>query len=135
MSELRHTNETIENDIQGIINRIFTNLIMIDHILYKANAYTSINLGKKVGDFGNHHDCRFGKWFIGEGKKQFGHTKSYAKIDKPHATVHNKVIEAITCIEGKDSCVANRDIILKDFKEMEIASGELFMLIENMIDE
>lgn len=135
MTELRNTNETIENEIQGIKNRIFTNLIMIDHILFKANAYTSINLGKKVGNFSTHHDCRFGKWFVGEGKKQFGHTQSYAKIDKPHATVHNKIIEAIKCIEGEDSCVANRDTILKDFKEMEIASGELFALVEHMIDE
>lgn len=135
MTELRNTNETIENEIQGIKNRIFTNLIMIDHILFKANAYTSINLGKKVGDFSTHHDCRFGKWFVGKGKKQFGHTQSYAKIDKPHATVHNKIIEAIKCVEGEDSCVANRDTILKDFKEMEIASGELFALVEHMIDE
>ncbi|MFA6195822.1 MAG: methyl-accepting chemotaxis protein [Sulfurimonas sp.] len=135
MSELRHTNETIEHEIQGIKNRIFVNLIMIDHILFKANAYTSINLGKKVEDFSTHHDCRFGKWFVGDGKKQFGHTPSYQKIDQPHATVHNKVIDAIKCIEAKESCVAQRDTILKDFKEMEIASDELFGLVENMIDE
>ena len=135
MSELRQTNETIELEIQGIKNRIFVNLIMIDHILFKANAYTSINLGKKIGDFGTHHDCRFGKWFVGEGKKQFEHTKSYAKIDKPHAIVHNKIIESLKCVEGKDNCIANRELILQDFKEMELASGELFALVEHMIDE
>ncbi len=135
MSQLRHTNETIEDEIQGIKNRIFVNLIMIDHILFKADAYTSINLGKKVGNFGTHHDCRFGKWFVGEGKKQFGHTPSYQKIDRPHSSVHNKVREAIKCVEDEDNCVANRDIILQDFTEMEIASGELFALVEHMIDE
>ncbi len=39
------------------------------------------------------------------------------------------------CIEGKDSCVENRDAILKDFQEMEIASNKLFTFIEDMIDE
>ena len=135
MENLRDTNEIIENDIQGIKNRIFTNLIMIDHILFKANAYTSINLGKKVGEFGNHHDCRFGQWYENEGKQEFGNTQSYKKIDKPHATVHNKIIESIKCIEGEDTCVENRDAILKDFKEMEIASNELFTFVEEMIDE
>lgn len=135
MEQLRDTNETIERDIQGIKSRIFVNLIMIDHILFKANGYTSINLGKKVGDFSSHHDCRFGKWFADEGKKQYGHTQSYAKIDKPHATVHNMLIDAIKCIEGDDSCVINRDKILNAFKELEVASEELFSLAENMIDE
>lgn len=135
MEHLRDTNEIIENDIQGIKNRIFTNLIMIDHILLKANAYTSINLGKKVGEFENHHDCRFTKWFENEGRQEFSNTQSYKKIDEPHATVHNKILEAMKCIEGKDSCVENRDAILKDFQEMEIASNKLFTFIEDMIDE
>lgn len=135
MSQLRHTNETIENEIQSIKNRIFVNLIMIDHILFKANAYNSINLGKKIGDFGTHHDCRFGKWFVGEGKKQFGHSTSYQKIDKPHSIVHNKVIEAIKCVETQDRCITNKNIILQNFTEMEIASDELFALVEHMIDE
>lgn len=135
MAQLRDTNETIEADIQGIKSRIFVNLIMIDHILFKANGYTSINLGKKVGDFGTHHDCRFGKWYKSEGKKQFGHTNSYAKIAKPHSVVHNMLIDAVKCVDGDDSCVMNRDKILKDFKEMEIASAEMFTLVEHMIDE
>lgn len=135
MAHLRDTNETIEKDIQGIKNRIFTNLIMIEHLIFKANAYTSINLGKKEGEFNDHHDCRFGRWFVGEGKQQFGHTQSYMKIDKPHSVVHTKVIEAMKCIEGEDTCVENRDLILKDFQEMEIASTELFSLVEDMIDE
>lgn len=136
MMQLRDTNETIETQIQGIKDRIFVNLIMIDHILFKANAYTSINIGKKVGTFGTHHECRFGKWYDGDGKKKFGHTKSYKMIDAHHATVHNKVREAIKCLEGEeDTCIAQKELILKDFKEMEIASGELFELAIQMIDE
>ena len=135
MIQLRDTNENIEGQIQGIKDRIFVNLIMIDHILFKANAYTSITIGKKIAEFGTHHECRFGKWYDGEGKKQFGHTQSYQKIEPYHATVHNKVREAVKCVEGEDTCIAQKDLILKDFKEMEIASGELFELAIQMIDE
>ncbi|MBU0631646.1 CZB domain-containing protein [bacterium] len=135
MMQLRDTNENIEGQIQSIKDRIFINLIMIDHILFKANAYTSINIGKKNTEFGTHHECRFGKWYDEEGKKQFGHTQSYKKIEQHHAVVHNKVREAVKCVEDEDTCIAQKDIILKDFKEMEIASGELFELAIQMIDE
>lgn len=135
MTELRETNEGIESDIESIQNRIFVNLIMIDHILFKTNAYSSITLGRKIGQFGTHHDCRLGKWYQTEGKARFAHSSSYKKMDKPHAVVHENVIEAVKCVEGEDTCLENRDMILRDFKAMEIASGELFILAENMIDE
>ena len=135
MTHLRDSNEAIEDEVQNIKNRIFVNLIMIDHILFKANAYSSINLAKKTGEFDKHHSCRLGIWYFGDGKKLFGHTKSYQNIDKPHAVVHNKAIDAMKYIEGKDTCIDNKERILEDFKEMEIASAELFILIENMIDE
>ncbi len=135
MSELEKTNENIEHEIKQIQNRIFVNLIMIDHILFKTNAYSSINLGRKVGNFGTHHDCRLGKWYATEGKTRFGHSSSYKKMDAPHAVVHHNVIEAVKCVEGEDTCLANRDMILADFKAMEVASGELFTLAEAMIDE
>ncbi|MCX6052757.1 MAG: CZB domain-containing protein [Campylobacterales bacterium] len=108
---------------------------MIDHILFKTNAYSSIILGKKVGNFGTHHDCRLGKWYTSEGKQRFGHSSSYKKMDAPHAVVHHNVIDAIKCVEGEDTCLENKDAILKDFKAMEVASAELFVLAENMIDE
>jgi methyl-accepting chemotaxis protein len=135
MTELRDTNESIEGEIQAMQNRIFVNLIMIDHILFKTNAYASINLGKKVGEFANHTGCRLGKWYGTQGKERFGHTPSYKAMDKPHAVVHDNIIDAIKCVEGKDTCLENRDTILKEFAAMEIASGELFALAEKMITE
>lgn len=135
MLKLRDTNEAVQSDVENIKSRIFVNLIMIDHILFKANAYTSINIGKKVGSFGSHSECRFGKWFFGDGKKQFGDSQSYNKIDKPHASVHNCAIDIMKQIEGVDNSLENRETVLMDFKEMEIASAELFHLVETMIDE
>jgi methyl-accepting chemotaxis protein len=135
MKTLKDTNEEIDNEVSGIKSRIFVNLIMIDHILFKTNAYTTINLGKKVSEFGDHQNCRLGKWYVDEGKKLFGKTPSYKAMEKPHAIVHDNVIDAVKCVEGEDTCLANREVILKDFSAMEEASYELFRLAENMIDE
>jgi methyl-accepting chemotaxis protein len=135
MGNLKEANEEVDKEIGSIKSRIFVNLIMIDHILFKTNAYTSINLGKKVSEFGDHKNCRLGKWYAGEGRAMFGQTPSYTAMDKPHAIVHDNVIEAVKCVEGEDTCLADRDLIIKDFKAMEEASSELFLLAEQMIDE
>jgi methyl-accepting chemotaxis protein len=135
MTALEHTNQNVDLQVQNIQNRIFVNLIMIDHILFKTNAYTSITLGKKVSDFGTHHDCRLGQWYDTKGKSRFGHLKSYKQMAQPHAIVHTNIIEAVKCVEGKDTCLANREMILQDFQAMEEASSKLFELAEEMIDE
>ena len=135
MNKLRDTNEIIDKETQSIKNRIFVNLIMIDHILFKTNAYTSINLGKTIANFGDHHSCRFGKWYEGEGKEMFGNAPSFKKIEKPHAIVHNNVMDSMKCVDGVGSCVANKNAIIKDFTDMEQASSELFVLAEAMINE
>jgi len=135
MNELKDNTQEIDNEVISIQDRIFVNLIMIDHILFKTNAYSSINLGKKVSEFTDHHNCRFGKWYDGEGKNRFSKTSSYPKIDKPHSIVHDSVLQSMTCLEGVDTCIENKEMILNDFKVMEKASAELFVLAENMIDE
>lgn len=135
MSELCDINETIDKEIHGIQSRIFVNLIMIDHILFKTNAYSSINLGKVIGSFPDHHNCRLGKWYESDGKKVFGKTTNYKKLDAPHSIVHNNIIDAIKCVDGEDTCVENKEFILNSFKNMELASAELFVIAEDMIDE
>ena len=135
MATLKDDTQIIEEDVTNIQDRIFVNLIMIDHILFKTNAYASINVGKKVAEFGNHHQCRLGKWYEGEGKKHFGNTPSFSKMNSPHAVVHDNVIKSVACVDGEDTCVANKDMIVDNFKKMEEASAELFLLAEAMIEE
>ncbi|MBD3809992.1 MAG: CZB domain-containing protein [Sulfuricurvum sp.] len=135
MNGLLQMTENIDQEVSVIQDRIFINLIMIDHIVFKTNAYTSINLGRKIGEFGSHHHCRLGKWYSTDGKNRFGHLENFKKMDKPHAIVHDNIVEAMKCLEGEDTCVANREIILKDFQEMEKASSELFKFAEAIVDE
>ena len=135
MHTLSSANQEVEKEIQSIKGRIFVNLIMIDHILFKSNTYSSINLAQKLGAFSDHHNCRLGKWYEGEGRAVFGKTSSFQNMQKPHARVHDNALLAIQCIEGEDTCVANKEMIMAAFIDMEKASAELFVLAENMIDE
>ena len=135
MGTLRNNTEKIDADVTVIQDHIFINLIMIDHILFKTNAYSSISIGKKIGDFSDHHNCRLGKWYENEGKKRFGDTPSYPKIDKFHAIVHNNVLESVACVAYENACVSHKDMILKSFIDMEEASTRLFSLAESMVEE
>lgn len=135
MVHLSQSTTGINQNLCIIEDRIFVNLAMIDHILFKTNAYASINMGKKVSEFSNHTGCRLGKWYAGEGKMKFSQTTNYTLMDKPHAIVHNNVLDAIKCLDSEEGCIANRDAILMDFQAMEAASSELFKLMESMVDQ
>jgi len=135
MNELKNTNESIHKEVQIIQSKIFINLIMIDHILFKTNAYTSMNLGKKTNTFGDHKTCRLGQWYAKEGKAIFGNTPSFKNLDKPHTIVHNNIIDALKCLDGGDHCIEHEEKTLKNFQEMETASNELFALMEQMVHE
>ncbi len=135
MQTLLRSTTHIDEEVTNIQDRIFINLIMIDHIVFKTNAYTSINLAKKVAEFGDHHHCRLGKWYANAGKERFGHLESFKLMDKPHAIVHQNVMESLACLDGQDTCVANRDMILKDFEDMENASSQLIALAEKIVDK
>ena len=133
MSMLSQSTTSVNQNLTMIEDRIFVNLAMIDHILFKTNAYSSIQMGKKVSEFSDHHTCRLGKWYKEQGKQKFSTTPNYALMDKPHAIVHTNVLDAIKCLDSNEGCITNRDKILEDFQAMERASSELFGLMESMV--
>ena len=137
MSELRDSNEETSKLIRQIDGRIFMNLVMIDHVLFKANAYASLSAGKLISEFQDHSSCRLGQWYETEGKTRYGHTPSYKLLLEPHKIVHQNVRGALEClVNGNlDECVAIKEKILTDFEEMEVASHNLFEIAERMIDE
>lgn len=133
MATLSQSTTGINTELSIIEDRIFVNLAMIDHILFKTNAYSSINMGKKLSEFSDHKGCRLGKWYQDEGRTKFSTTKNYSLMDKPHSIVHSNVLDAIKCLDSTEGCIANRDKILEDFKAMEEASAQLFRLMEEMV--
>ena len=113
----------------------FAALVKADHIVFKANVYDTV-----LHDDGNeseqidHHACRFGKWYEGEGKESLGHLPSYKSILAPHKKVHesaNKNVTLTNNILTEEALPA----ILKNFKDMEEASDELFLMLNSLGEE
>lgn len=61
---------TIEKDNRHTTYELFATLAKLDHILFKVNAYKGVFSNQEI-ELSNHQNCRFGKWYAGEGKELF----------------------------------------------------------------
>jgi len=133
-----HTAEQSEKEAKYINDSLYASLIKVDHIILKHNAYTTIldQDKSKVHEFGNHTSCRLGIWYKNEGKDLFQHTKSYQQIEPNHAMVHNKILSTLACVDSQ-SCITldNRENVVDNMKQVELASFKLFDLLNTMVDE
>ena len=137
LSELSDNAKGIVNNSFGMENSIFVVLAKIDHILYKSRAYNSIVSLDKLLATVNHHECRLGKWYDGEGKSRFSHTASYSSIAAPHTVVHtnaNKNLDYLDKHKSED-ILLHSDEIINNFEAMEEASRELFNKMDSMLQE
>ena len=115
---------------------LFMVLVKIDHILFKSNAYSTLIGESNDAKFVDHNNCRLGKWYKTDGKKQFGHTKAYAMIDTPHSNVHDKVLSNMKFVEqGTALDPANEKTVLDNFRFMEAESEKLFDILDDIIRE
>lgn len=131
LSRFNKASESVLNSSRFMKNKNFIILSKIDHILFKAAAHTNIDNPVETSD---HNNCRFGKWYTGEGEAQFGHTENYKKIYAPHALVHKSVKDSFTL--SKEQGVLNAQELIKEhFITMENASDELFDIMDNMLME
>ena len=119
-----------------IQNRLFTTLVKVDHILFKSNAYAAILSNNTQAIFTDHTECRMGQWYSSMGKERFSHTNAFKTMDKPHAEVHNRVFTNMEFVHKNTTLKHdNPQIIHDNFEMMEKASTELFMKLDNMLEE
>ncbi|MGP1580341.1 MAG: methyl-accepting chemotaxis protein [Wolinella sp.] len=130
---LNGTTVEIDGFIQDIKGRLFLNLIMVDHIVFKDSAYHAATSGCSEQELAESTECRLGQWYGGEGKEIYGQTPSFALINTPHQIIHRNSIEAVTCALDNKTC--DYEYVVEKFKEVEKASMQLFNLMESMIEE
>jgi len=122
-------------EVENISDKIFSSLAKIDHVVYKHNVYALIFGEANEFKEATHHECRLGKWYEhGIGKEHFQHTKSYPKLEKPHATVHNEANRlANECASGKAMC--SKVEIETMVRTIEAASIEVYKALDEMVEE
>ena len=127
---LAQSSATIKGDSQNIKTKIFISLAKIDHILFKVKGYQGIFQGG-IEEMVDHKNCRLGKWYAGIGKENFGRTNAYTKLDIPHAQVHDGMNKALACTNG-DACKENTQTVISHVAQVEKASEEVFVLLDEM---
>lgn len=135
--QLNETSSNIVTSSYMMENSIFIVLAKIDHIIYKSQAYNSLMRCEPRLQTMTTHQCTIGQWYHDEGKRRFGGTKSYPMITVPHEIVHARVNQNLGFIKNSDitPCLAHAEEIILNFVEMEKASAELFILMDNLIKE
>ncbi len=122
-------------EVESISNTIFINLAKLDHVIYKNNLYQLLfgesNDFKPTG----HTSCRLGKWYdTGLGKTEFGFTKSYNSLNKPHQIVHDEANSlAKECGGGTVTC--SKAKIEEKVNNIEVSSREVFAVLDKMLEE
>lgn len=114
-------------------DRVFMSLAKLDHVIWKVNTYLSGISGQEQFSFVSHHECRLGKWYEkGDGFAQFNKTPSYKRLPQPHANVHNATHKVFDAIKNANF---DFDKLMSAFKEMESASDEVFVILDQMLSE
>jgi len=122
-------------EVESISNKIFVNLAKLDHVIYKNNLYQLLFGDSNTFKPSEHTACRLGKWYdTGLGKTEFGSTKSYPQLNKPHATVHREAnLLAKEC--AGNSVVCSKAVIEEKIKLIEDASQGVFTILDAMLEE
>jgi len=133
LEQFNTTSESVLASSRFMKNKNFVVLAKIDHILFKADALAHIEKND-FKEFPDHRSCRFGKWYATDGLSQFKHSKSFQAIETPHAIVHNSVLNTFEILKTKSLSSCDMEI-KNNFVQMELATEELFSLMDKMLEE
>lgn len=143
LQKLDHFNESLHGLLDGakdiqlankkVSNELFITLAKLDHIAFKLSGYNAVFKDDHNFKFSDHTSCRFGKWYLSDGKETFAKTSSYAKVDPIHKIVHDRVRAIPDAIQG--GIIKNASKIVTGFSEAEKASKELFVVLDAMAEE
>ena len=121
------------NSMSGTIQHAaigsFIQTVKLDHIVFKGDVY-SVAVGlsdKSLSDFDDHHSCRLGHWYTGEGHENFKQNSAYSKLERPHKEVHECGVNALKAIAS-----GNHDDALEYLSAMEEASESLMKYLDQL---
>lgn len=98
-----------------------------DHRIFmgKVAAAVRSNVQLDPATLPDHKNCRFGKWYCGEGTEKCGTMNAFRRIDEPHAKIHALAKDALHAKKSGDMAKASSILIT-----MEDLSDEIGSLID-----
>jgi len=122
-------------DAERLTNVFLVSLAKIDHSIFKSSSYSAVIHNDKSKYTPSHSECRFGKWFVEEGKERFGMLPEYSQVATYHETIHDQARKNTKFItNGTVFDPANASEIIGNFKVMEEASVKLAQTLNKMVN-
>ena len=104
-------------------------LAKADHVIWKKRL-VDMAVGRvtlKADELADHHSCRLGKWYYGEGSCAMHGHPAFAALETPHAEVHDHGKRAARLFEKGDLAGALEEIAL-----VEQASTDVLRLLDEL---
>jgi methyl-accepting chemotaxis protein len=130
----------LAEELQGEVKEFRTHesdLLIIDmakndHRLFFNRIKSAVQGTTRLDGSGvaDHHQCRFGRWYDGEGKELCGHLRSFKAIDAPHERFHVLSREAVNAANAGNSDKAGEFIA-----QIEQLSQEMIGRLEELKKE
>ncbi|BCB96902.1 hypothetical protein JZK55_18240 [Dissulfurispira thermophila] len=133
VNALTKISEELRNSSAGFKTKgselMILDLAKTDHRIFigKIGACLKGDTTLDPSQLSDHHNCRFGKWYFGEGKEICGNLPSFRAIDEPHARIHALAKEAVAAYNSGDKLKAERI-----YKEMEDISDQIASLLDGI---
>lgn len=133
VSGLTKTAEELRNSTAGFKTKgnelMILDIAKSDHRLFvgKIDSCLHGNATIDPSQLPDHHACRFGKWYDGEGRDKYSNLPSYKMIGEPHAKIHALAKEALKACASGDKARAE-----SIYKEMENISDQIVSLLDGI---
>jgi methyl-accepting chemotaxis protein len=133
VNTLTKISEELRNSTAGFKTKgselMILDLAKTDHRIFmgKIGACLKGDTTLDPSQLADHHNCRFGKWYFGEGMQMCGNLPSFRAIDEPHARIHALAKEAVSACNAGDKAKAERL-----YKEMENISDQIASLLDGI---
>lgn len=125
-SQLDNAQGIAGQQMQGLAALSFANkiprLAKADHVIWKKRL-ADMAVGRaalKADELADHHSCRLGKWYYGDGSREMRGHPAFAALEKPHAEVHEHGKRAARLFEKGDLAGALKEISLVETASMEV---------------
>lgn len=131
--DLNEMNTVVKTSFKGIkviTDSNFMTLAKVEHLLWKADTYLSVNRGQSMLNWLDESQCNLGQWYYqGEGGKYFAKSPNFAKLEQPHKRMHNASKSVLDLVRQNPEEV---EATFSPLNDMEGASSELFKSLDGI---
>jgi methyl-accepting chemotaxis protein len=104
-------------------------LAKADHVIWKKRL-VDMSVGRlqlKADELSDHHTCRLGKWYYGEGGQRFAGDSAFRALERPHEAVHRHGKEAARLFSS-----GRIEEALNEIGKVEVASTDVLAALDQI---